>query len=764
MDLRLTQNVLARSLIAANIAFVATLAQAEADALPVVEELIVSAQQQNDNSADLPLAIDLYSGADLRLSGLIDMQALAERAPNLSYSQSTGASDNIVMRGLGSVGSGPHLEQGVALIYDGVFSRRSRIGRRSFFDVQQVEILRGPQGALVSQNTSLGAINVVSKRPSNTREAQVYMRHEFEASEGQQVGGVVSGPIADQWLGRLALEYQDQDGWVENRPTGEAHQSREDWSGRGILQWQPSENFNGELLVEQRDFDRLGKPREVEGCVDPQAVAELSPGEDCSVNGRNNSVAIIGASNGGEFFNFDAHSSLLTLNWQFGQFKLKSLTSYLNYDIEDQFDADLTPEQSRWAFNREQYAQQGQEIRLLWSEGWLSWQVGFVYQMSDMDFEQLFDNQTARRRVEEAEIETDTQSLFAQVDRQLNEHFSVVAGLRWTRETREGWKDQWQNQLDSDIRDDSLCGPNASGLTSCFAEPLTGEFTDDLGAGNIAGRWHLSEQSMLYASLVSSAKAGGFNIRQNVASEATQSAFEFEPERATSLELGGKHRGEKKLIEANWALFYTRVNDLQLSSHDADTLTQSVVNGDAISYGIEYQLKWQLPKGWQAGINGTLTHAHYDDYLVPCYDGQSESDGCSVDANEDGNFDSQSVDDKPLPYAPRYSATITLSREITAFDDYSLRWQADVIRVGGQQLGIINDPQAREPGFTKIDANLQLLPSHQRWQLALLVRNLTDTKVRTGSEATTALNAAGGARFAYLAETRAVSLSARYNF
>ena len=193
-----------------------------------LEEIVVTARKREESLQDVPISVMAISGDVIEQQGILDFQALAPYTPNFSYGQSTGASDFLIIRGLGTVGSGVHFEQAVGQITNGFFTSRSRLGRTVLIDTAQVEVLRGPQGPVIGKNTSLGAINITTRKPTDEFEFIASGGYDFEASEGYEIQGIVSGPFSDNFRGRLVVNYQDRDGFVETRVIGDDVQFRED--------------------------------------------------------------------------------------------------------------------------------------------------------------------------------------------------------------------------------------------------------------------------------------------------------------------------------------------------------------------------------------------------------------------------------------------------------------------------------------------------------------------------------------------------------
>lgn len=772
----------------------------------VLEEIVVTARKKPENLQDIPASVKAYSGETVQTQGIVDMQSFAPQIPNFGYSQAPGAGDVLIMRGLGTVGSGPHLEQAVGQLFNGFFTTRARLGRNALIDVAQIELLRGPQGPIIGKNTSLGAINITPNKPSAETEFIFSGGYNFEASEGYEAQAIASGALTDALLGRLVINVKDQEGWTKNAPTGDDHRQKEDVSARLILDWSVSDYVAAEFLYQYSDYDREGKPREM-ACIDP-ARAFASPnfiGEDCRINARNNSQARIAAANHAasaeaagvpavfssdfiaeEGFQLESELFGLTVNWDLNEeVTLTSTTSYVDYDMVDVFDSDFqtgaTGLNVRVITNEEDYDQFSQEFRLASQGAQRDWMAGVNYFTSDLEFSQDFDhhavrtNPTARRR-ELATVETDSLSVFGQVDWFLSETWSLSTGLRWTSEEREGFKNQWQAVYGTDIRANALC--RAGGLFGCFYDvaldadvPLLGDIDDNNVSWNTALQWEVTGSSMIYLSAGTGFKSGGFNIRGNSNSAAGMATFVFDEEESFNIELGGKHDLFDRRLRLNWSIYNTEIDGIQLSSNDPVTITQGVVNGDASATGIEFDLTWIASQYITVMLNGAINNTEYDDFLgacwtIPGFADQTRAQGCNVDADGiDDGVSAQEFQDlagATPPFAPDHTLALTFSydRAINDTIEFGLRFQ--VYNVAEQGLEVTRHPFSEEDGYTKYDATLTFAAIDGSWDVSLVGKNLGDKTVRNWSESTSAFASVGGGTYAFVDETRSVAL--RFNY
>ncbi len=759
-----------------------------------VAEIVVTARKREESLQDVPISVQAISGDVIESQGLVDFQSIAPYTPNFNYGQSTGASDFLIIRGLGTVGSGVHFEQAVGQITNGFFTSRSRLGRTVLIDTAQVEVLRGPQGPVIGKNTSLGAINITTRKPTDEFEFIASGGYDFEASEGFELQGILSGPLTDNVRGRLVVNYQDRDGFVENRVIGDDVQFREDLTTRLILQADLSDNFSAEVLWQHVDLERNGKHREVFACLEP-ALA-LAQGFDCAINASNQSQNIVQGVDVGEPFTIDADLVGLTLDWEFENSVLTSLTGYTQSEIFDHFDSDLRPVEQRNIFNNEDFDQFSQEIRLTSTgDNTVDYIVGALYLTNEMNGTQDSNfnpsvggppPQPPVRRHEIQFADTDTLAGFAQIDWHLSDVTTLNIGGRLTSEERNGQKIQRMHEIHTDNFDPNLCSnePTTTHRPSSFrvcttgndgmqpvGSPILGNIDKDNFSYNVSLQWSQTDDSMYYVSTSTGFKSGGFDLR----GAGNPANFVFDEEESTNYEIGGRHTLADNTVRLNWTLYSTNIEGLQLSSNDPATITQTVVNGEATAEGLEWDLVWAASDNLNLTFAGAYLDATYDNFLAACYTRptQTAALGCNVDLDgttpEDPE-EAQNLAGQTLAFAPEWQYVAGADYTWNLSGDLDLRGSVKLMYAGEHSTMIDNNPEGFQDSYTKIDASLTLLGGDDTWWVAIVGKNLSDELVYhfTSGTTTCARGAARGGTtsclFTTVEETRAIGIRAQYNF
>ncbi|MBM0104881.1 TonB-dependent receptor [Steroidobacter sp. S1-65] len=220
-----------------------------------LEEIIVTAQKRAESIQDVPIAVSAFSADALEEQRLDGAYNLQNAVPNLVFSGGTGSTPNFNIRGVGSAnGTGSTGDSGVLPHHNNVPLTVSRIGVADFYDVERIEVLRGPQGTLYGRNATGGVLNVITARP-NLAEFNASTTLEYADYDTRKAKGHVNVPIGDIFGLRIAGNYLQRDGYTENVATGNDIDSRDLWSARATLAFQPTDNFRAYVLYERFEED-----------------------------------------------------------------------------------------------------------------------------------------------------------------------------------------------------------------------------------------------------------------------------------------------------------------------------------------------------------------------------------------------------------------------------------------------------------------------------------------------------------------------------
>ncbi len=727
-----------------------------ASAEAVLEEIVVTATKRTQSVQDVPLSIEAVQGETLEAYDINNLNDLAGQIPNFSTGFGI-ATEAVVIRGLGS-GQERSFEQAVGMFIDGLYMPRSRQYQSPFFDVERIEVMRGPQSVIHGLNATAGAVSTITRTtsPGDEFSADFSIDHEFEYG-GQSATAVVGGSPSDTVGLRLAVKYTDRDGYFENSTTGNDEGDREDLLIRGSAVIQASDDLLLKAKVEVSDFETDGHIGEIYGLAAP-----LLEAGDGRLNWRRSSEGSL-INPLGIFKENSPHqtgeSTNVTLGAEYamGENTLSVLLGYSDYEYDLITDLDTSASPLLDAAIEEEYEQTSIEVRLA-SPGDrdFDYLLGFYYH--DSENEQAQPNifgpaalgpGTALEATGLFELESELWSVFAQGIWNLSDTTRLVAGVRYSDEEKEVTRGSRCNLgiLPSTV----IPAPAPLAAALCPNGALDG-FEDDRSSDNfmpeVALQWDLNDDVMLYGKASLSAKAGGFASATN----AQPADLEYDDEDALGLELGLKARLADGAAELNVTVFRTEFDDLQVNSFifvDVGGIqtTRPVIRNaaEAVAQGIEVDGRWALTEWLTVGGSAAVLDTEFDSFdAAPCN---------LVNATPSGVCD---LGGENLPFAADWSGS--LFADVDAAISDTLRFQAGVTLSHSDEYftdGTL-DPNAVQDSWTRVNARIGIASADDQWSIALVGKNLTEEEVNSTSQPLL------GAYFlGYLDPPRTIALQAR---
>lgn len=652
-----------------------------------VADILVTARKRTERLQDVPISVNVTSGEELASQDMRNLEALSGSVPNL-HIQATPGNNAIYIRGIGSSPGNLAFEQSVGLFVDGAYAGRGRQFAAPFLDVASVEVLRGAQGALFGKNTAAGAINITSNGPRAERELATTITGTVDGDNGFEVTQIVSGALTDKLLVRLAGKYSDNEGWLENKATGDNNPGREDLVGRAVVDYLASDTLSFRLKLEGARQQLTGQP-----------MVSVAPGSSKSFV-RETTAGVP------DFDDTNSFNGVLTVNKDFANgVTLTSITAYSAFDYDKQIDSDFTAAPLLRSTFQEEFNQISQEVRLTSSnEGPLTWIVGAYAHKNEIDMHQESTilmgalNGTSKRDFNQT---NESYSIYGQATYAFNEQWKLTAGLRQT------WEDKAADQTRA-----------TSGVLppSWVNTPLSGQRKESQLDPSVQVQYVVDRDMMFYASYAKGSKAGGFVGAQSTGG---QDAFEFEGETSNSIEVGTKLTLLDGRATVNLAAYTSKFEDLQVSGFNAATNAFITTNAaSAKSQGVEAEGTFRLTPSITLSGSVAYNDAKYDSYpTAPCV----YKNGVAPPANcvED-------IGGVRLPRAPKWSGAMTLNVDHPLDNGMRLLADATVRGRSGTYLEENLNPKSHQEGFSKVDLRLGVVSADDRWTLALIGRNLTN--------------------------------------
>jgi iron complex outermembrane receptor protein len=369
----------------------------------VLEEIIVTAQRREQTLQEVPISVRVMPGAKLEQAGLERLEEIQAYIPNLTMSE-TGVGNNIYVRGIGS-GINPGFEQSTAMFVDGVHYGRGQLYRAPIFDMQRVEVLRGPQSTLFGKNSIAGAISMTTRSPAREFGGSIGLSYVPEFGE-REATAVITGPISDALAGRLSFRTREADGHLRNTFLNRDEPGRSEGTGRLQLRWDVSDVLSLGIKYEQNNFDINGRQVEIIDDVAfggplgyfgmltvPSAVPlQFAPDNTTVVlSGFGQDPSVLDTDQdfdrtaNGDYSNNDSDNFTVRATYELGDMELTAISSSLSYEFSELCDCDFSGANGFNVFLDEEYEQFSQEIRLESPVGErIEWLAGLHYQTSEL--------------------------------------------------------------------------------------------------------------------------------------------------------------------------------------------------------------------------------------------------------------------------------------------------------------------------------------------------------------------------------------------
>ncbi|MCZ8172389.1 MAG: TonB-dependent receptor, partial [Brevundimonas sp.] len=591
-------------------------------------EIIVTANKRAQNIQDVPLAITALTGDSLRDNNISEARDLFQRIPNISVASNASAGQlQLSIRGINFLSFSPISVQPVLAFVDDVVINSPQSSGLYAFDLDRVEVLRGPQNTLYGRNTTGGAVNFVTRKPRIGEEANGYLDVSYGRFEAINVNAAIGAPIGEKAAFRLAVQSLHTKGPWKNITTGDRQGDRDQTLLRGQLLLEPSEDLNIRLDIHggksnggQRGFKGHGlyaDSASLAPCTDINTDNFSSSCVDYFDNPTIATPEVIQSDLGNDRDNINAFGGSITIRKDFAGASLTSITAYESNTFDHWEDSDSIP----IAFvNFRQHAktrQWSQELRLASpDEGRFKWMIGGFGFWENVKFETavpiaLFDPAAAFSDNNKVNHDTEAYSAFVQADYEISNELTLSGGLRYVHEKKSGLAN-YQFTVGLDALD--INNADAFRFDALRAYRLPGsEITAPFGkswsmwGGKLALQYKPSSDLLVYAHVARGAKAGQFTDSP----DAIGNGGFFtpaEPETVVSYELGLKSELMDRKLIANIALFYNDYNDQQQQISYTNALgnvVSTVVNvARSETYGAELDMQLSPGDGWH--INASV--------------------------------------------------------------------------------------------------------------------------------------------------------------
>lgn len=711
----------------------------------MLEEILVTAQKRQEAMQKIANSVSVFTGADLQELGIREPMDLAMQTPGLitAVGRDGLKAVGFYMRGVGITDFSGTIDSSVAVYVDEVFKTSPDMFNFAIFDIERVEVLKGPQGTLYGRNSTGGAVNFISAAP--TRETEGYVRVGYERYEVASLEGAISGAISEDLLARFSVAGQQSSGdssYSHNRFTGDALGENDSLAARLQLQWTPSDDVDVRLLYTYGDVSQeppllahvggLDAEDLMNGVVrtcDAVLAGVRAEGECVDITGYFDSDNDFydGAADVGQFMEIEAHNITGKINWELQRFTLTAISGFDTFEKSQATDIDTSPLiTANKDIARSKVDSFSQEIRLTSDESWsLPWIIGAYYFESSVDWFQTIDltDSFGLDTSNGADQETKSWAVFGEVSIPFAERYEIEGGIRFTHEEREWIGGSFVGTYAN--LDDAMQNGGAplsalpippGGTAEGFLPGSPQDFDNLIEEDNVdfraALKYYASEDTMLYASISEGFRSGGVPS----AVIFSQSGLEpFDIESLRSYEAGLKMSILDRRAELNASAFFYDYEGYQATFVRGTELSARLQNaGDVEIKGLEVSLRWLVTDNLllDGGFSLLDNEIVKTDVTLPPLDGGPAT---TIKGNEVAN-------------APGFSINGRARYEFPTNGKLRPNVQVDFKYLDDHFLEPNNRLILKQDGYLLLNARLGVTQDEAGWDAAVWVKNITDEK------------------------------------
>jgi iron complex outermembrane receptor protein len=709
------------------------------------EEIVVTAQRREQRLQDVGISVTPLSEEMLEDLNVNTATDIVRAVPSLKMNAYSSSQVVFNIRGVAQNSYGDEQEPPVAVYQDDSYSSSINLASFPVFDLARVEVLRGPQGTLFGRNATGGAVQFISNKP--TQELDGHVTASYGSFDQQIVDGAISGPFSERWQGRLAFISNKDDGYIEEISPGQEDRGANDhYALRGQLAWQPTEGTSANLIWRYLSADerQAGLYSHEPACPNAQKQGEFTPptlacafwGSPPGATGTGYQNPAIIPSRGGDpwataetsLSNVDRtiRATTLRIDSSIGDFDLVSITDYQDADKFYIEGGDASPDLGVVFYQGSAIKQFSQELRLSREFGPHQLVGGLYGLKTDGDYTGKFaDPFYGYDPTITASQNTKSFAIFAQDEWKATDRLSLIAGLRYWRDQREGaYLGTEPSNAMTIIFNSSEVAALVNGVpVSEAVEPITVTPADaDRTFDDVIARlqldYRVNDDVLLFASYNRGSKSGGYSFSTGTPfadnpafgiPEGTDALFvngiPFDPEVLDAFEAGVKST-INGTTTFNASAFYYDYKDYQAFVQLG--VNQTVINLPATAYGLEAEINSRPVTGLTLQLGLSALSSNVEDIVLP---------------------DTVTHVEHDLPQAPTFSGNALARYEFPMGGGYA-SVQADVYYSDEFCFTVLCAPVEKEDAYSVANARIGYAGGDGRWEVAAFADNLFDEEYR----------------------------------
>lgn len=704
-----------------------------AEAEEGLKDIVVTAQRREENLQRAALAVSAVSGDTLTQQSITQATDLTRLVPALQVAPAASFTQ-IYLRGVGTFGANAFAEQGVAFNLDGVYLSRPAAPAALFYDLERIEVLKGPQGTLYGRNATGGAVNLITTKPK-LGETSGFVTAEYGNYDALKGSAAVNLPLGEDAAFRISGQYVKRDGYYSD-----GYDDEDTQAVRAQLRFDTGDGFNAILSGDYGHVGGMGSGGTIMPLLFAKGARRLGPSDPAVVAAylaRTPTAPVpqIIARNDGYQDNA-YYGASVTANADLGFATLTVIPAWRRTDLDfvsyaSSFLIDVT----------EKSDQMSLEARLANQSDQLKWVLGGYYFAEDVSARQFFNQASNGTRIN-SELTTESFAFFGEATFSLTDRFRVTGGLRYT-------KDNKQQMTEAHVYPFvGFVPPGPPNFIPIFLDIRTDATTDvnfKRTTWKAGVEYDVAERSLLYASVATGFKSGILYsaLGQNFSA----------PERLTAYTLGSKNRFLDNTLQLNVEAFYWDYKDQQIS-HLAPVQVASTPGGpiygpvfktenagSATIYGAEAELLWQPTSNDLFSLNVQYLHAEYDDLRYQAYSvgGPAPLIGCAVSpttligASPAARIYNVDCSGKPVVNAPRWVVNAGYEHTFDLGGAGRIIAGADTRIESSRFLSIDFLAQGTQDSYMMSNARLTYETASGNFALTAFVNNIEDELVFSNS-------------------------------
>ena len=749
-----------------------------------IQDIVVTARKRTETTQDVPVAVTAISAETIERYDLTSLERVSASTPSFSIGRApSGSGATLVLRGIGSNTTSIGLEQSVAVIVDGAYYGQGRTINEGFFDLGRLEILKGPQALFFGKNATAGVVSITTADPGDKLEVIARAGYEFTAR--QIVGeAIVSTPLSDTLGIRVVARatkandgYFEQLGTTQTYPTTDRvttavpgtltnHTSGPAGDGRNkelyfrtTLKWQPTDALTATVkaFYSKNETNNAGA-----GVVLYKCPAGFSAGNvaiPCARKFQSSSnrfptalaASVPYANEDGQTGNqYRSWGVNANLTYELDDLTITSVTNFNRNRNVFQLDADVVSRSGApgvFATEWTTFRAFSSELRALTTyDGPLNMMAGAYYQKTKRDYlawtasgglENSAATPAFRRYLansKDSETDGKTIAAFGQVVFKPVDRVELTGGVRYTHETKDSF---FLQPYSHPIR--VTQGIFLPGVT------VRSDQTFNNWSPEATVSFKVTPDVNIYAAYKTAYKSGGFSNSGILSATASLADFEFEPEKARGFEVGVKSILFDRQLRLNLDVYSFKYDNLQLDFLRSDIFAFTTINaGSATTKGVELEFEFAPRAVDGFNVHGSVNYnkARYGDApLAPCYAGQTRALGCNLVYFLDGSADGasrpfnaatdtianrQNLKGLPTANAPRWTASIGFNYETPLSESLVFGISADSRYSSSYLASAFGNPASKQNSYVTLDGSIRIKTADDRWQFALIGKNLTN--------------------------------------